>query len=237
MYIYVVVVDQKGYDENGPGSGHIKARLELASGEPCLIVPYRRFNMKLVEELKPRGIAMSGFGGHFEDRKVRWFWGMDEVLHQAEVPILCFCGSHQVLGFSYNQNLRKTKSLRDPIIRKLRPNEDFPRRATTDPKLKNRYLADGIFPIQQVRKDPLFKGLPKNLLMRCSHSCEVKKLPRDFELIASSAHCKIEGMRHKTKTLYGVQFHPEAFAAPYFHGRTLLENFADIVNDYWSKRS
>ena len=103
--------------------------------------------------------------------------------------------------------------------------------------LENRYLADGIFPIQQVRKDPLFKGLPKNLLMRCSHSCEVKKLPRDFELIASSAHCKIEGMRHKTKTLYGVQFHPEAFAAPYFHGRTLLENFADIVNDYWPKRS
>ena len=47
MYIYVAVVDEMGYDENGPGSGHIKARLELASGEPCLIVPYRRFNMKL----------------------------------------------------------------------------------------------------------------------------------------------------------------------------------------------
>ena len=65
----------------------------------------------------------------------------------------------------------------------------------------------------------------------------MRTIEQTLELQADAAIHKIEGMRHKTKTLYGVQFHPEAFAAPYFHGRTLLENFADIVNDYWSKRS
>ena len=237
MYIFVVVQEKETYYQNGP-AGRVKARLEQASGERCLVVPYQEFDMAAVDDLNPRAIAMSGFGGHFQSRQVEWFLGMDEVLHNADLPMLCFCGSHQVLGFSFNRNLKRVKLLRDEPLRKMRPSEDLPRRAGGDPQydLSSFFVADGFFPIQIVKRDPLFEGLPSTMMMRCSHYCETKKLPDGFELLASSGHCTIEAMRHRDRPLYGTQFHPEAYEAPFFHGRTLLENFARIVEDFWRGR-
>jgi GMP synthase-like glutamine amidotransferase len=234
MYIFVAVQEKEHYYANGP-SGRTKARLELASEERCLVVPYQEFDMALVQDLKPRAIVMGGFGGHFQSRKVEWFLGINDVIHQADLPILCFCGSHQVLGFSFNRDLQRVKQLRDEPIRKIKPNEGFPRRAQGDPKfdLSGYFVAEGFFPITRIKPDPLFRGLPKKMIMRCSHYCEVKRLPPSFELLASSAHCRIEAMRHQDKLLYGTQFHPEAYEAPFSHGRRLLENFANIVRDFW----
>ena len=194
--------------------------------------------MRTVRDLAPRAIAMSGFGGHFQSMKVEWFHGMDEVLHKADIPIICFCGSHQLLGFSFTRDLRSTRLLRDQPMRKLKAAEDFPRRAQGDPKydLSSYFVADGFFPVRRLKSDPLFRGLSRVMMMRCSHYCEVKRLPPEFELLAASGHCRIEAMRHRTRPLYGTQFHPEAYEAPFFDGRTLLENFAHIVDDFWKKR-
>jgi hypothetical protein len=239
MYIYVRVMGSEAYDANGPdaGSSRIKARLEQASGEPCLIVPYQRFDMALVRRLEPRAIAMSGFGNRWQSYDVPSFWGMDEVLHQADLPIICFCGSHQLLGFSYNRDLHRTAVLEDEAMRRLAPGEE-PRRATGSPDydLSDYFVAEGFYHIQRLVDDPLFRGLPEQMLMRCSHYCEVKKLPKGFELLASSGHCRIEAMRHEEKPVYSTQFHPEAFEAPFFHGRKLLENFAVIVDRFWKAR-
>ena len=87
-----------------------------------------------------------------------------------------------------------------------------------------------------MKKDPLFRGLKETMVMRCAHYCEVKKLPRDFELLATGEHCRVEAMRHRDRPLWGTQFHPEAYEAPFLDGRTLLENFARIVNDFWGGR-
>lgn len=239
MYIYVRVMDSGTYDESGPDAGtcRVKSRLEQASGEPCLVVPYERFDLALVRKLKPRAIVMSGFGGWWHTMKVASFWGMDEVLHQADLPIICFCGSHQLLGFSFNLDLRQTSQLEDEFMRDLAPDEE-PRRAGTsathDPSCQ--YLADGFYFIRRLVDDPLFRDLPNPMLMRCSHYCEVKTLPPGFVKLASSAHCDIEAMRHESRPLYGTQFHPEAYEAPHFHGRTLLRNFAAIVDAFWQAR-
>jgi len=237
MYLFVAFVETEDYYRTGP-SGQVKARLEEASGERCLIVPYREVSLKVVEELAPRAIAMSGFGGHFQSRPIEWFYGADEVLRQADLPILCFCGSHQLLGFCYNHNLRRLKELRDQPMRKLKPTEHWPRRPAGDPNydLSDYFVAEGFFPIRQVKKDPLFAGLPPTMIMRCSHYCEVKKLPEGFEVLATSDHCPIEAMRHQTKPLYGTQFHPEAFAEPFLDGKKLLANFARIVEEFWRGR-
>jgi len=85
MYIYVTVQEKDTYYRDGP-AGRVKARLEQASGERCLIVPYQEFDMAAVNRLNPRALAMSGFGGHFQSRQVEWFLGMDEVLHNADLP-------------------------------------------------------------------------------------------------------------------------------------------------------
>jgi GMP synthase (glutamine-hydrolysing) len=53
-----------------------------------------------------------------------------------------------------------------------------------------------------------------------------------FVLLASGDHCRIEAMRHRTRPLYGTQFHPEACAEPFLHGKRLLANFAAIVDHF-----
>ncbi len=237
MYIYVEVNEREKYYANGPWGGRLKARLEEASGERCLTVPYQEFDMRVVEEFRPRAIAMSGFGGHFQDRKVEWFYGMDEVMHRAEVPIIAFCGSHQLMGFAFNQDLHETEVLTDPLMRMLAVGEDLPRRAGD--ALGEAFLAEGFYPITRAKDDPLFADLPETMMMRCSHYCEVKQLPPGFELLATSGHCGIEAMRHRTRPQYGTQFHPEAYEEPYLHGKTVLRNFARIVAEFWgqSKRA
>jgi GMP synthase (glutamine-hydrolysing) len=236
MYIYVVVQEKENYYRDGAGGGRIKARIEMASGERCLIVPYQEFNMEVVRELRPRAIIMSGFGGHFQQRKVEWFLGMNEVLHQAEIPMLAFCGSHQLMAFAFNKDLTQTPLLEDEPIRRLGPEEDWPRVAqqSSEVDFSGYYMTDGFFPIWQVRDDPLFAGLPKLMMMRCNHYCEVKQLPPGFVVLARSGHSPIEAMRHQTRPLWGTQFHPEAYEPPFLDGRKLLENFAQIVRDFWA---
>lgn len=238
MYLYVRVQEPESYYREGP-EGRVKARLEEASGERCLIVPYREFDLKAVEELRPRAIAMSGFGGHFQAREVSWFHGMDEVLHRADLPIICFCGSHQLLGFSFNQDLHAVDRLHDLPMRQLEPTEDLPRRAQGSPDydLSSYFVADGFYPIARLADDPLFDGLPETMMLRCSHYCEVKDLPPGFDLLASSGHCRIEAMRHRDRPLYGTQFHPEAYEAPYLDGQRLLQNFARLVDHWWCSHS
>jgi GMP synthase-like glutamine amidotransferase len=234
MYLFVRVQEKEDYYSDGP-EGRVKARIEEASGERCLIVPYQEFDLRVVKELAPRAIIMSGFGRHFQDRTVKSFYGMSDVLHQADLPMLCICGSHQLLGFAFESDLRKVRQLRDQPMRRLNPDEDLPRRACADPDydLSAFLVADGFYPIRQVAKDSLFQGLPSRMMMRCNHYCEVKRLPSGFKLLATSGHCRIEAMRHKDRPLYGTQFHPEAFDAPFFHGRILLRNFAKIVGRFW----
>jgi len=235
MYLFVSVIDRKKYYEEGPvWHARIKARLEEVSGERCLIVPYQEFGLETVKEFRPTAVVMSGFGGRWEDYPVRNFWGMTDVIAQCDhLPILCICGSHQLLGFFMNGQMEGRKRLFDQPMRRMRPGDPMPRQAGGDDPAGRRrsscFVATGFFEIQRLRPDPLFKGLPERMILRCAHYCEVKRLPPGFIRLARSAHCAIEAMRHRTRPLYGVQFHPEAYEAPFFHGRTVLKNFAELA--------
>ncbi|MBA3707705.1 MAG: hypothetical protein H0W83_02655 [Planctomycetes bacterium] len=239
MWIFVIVQDLDEYRRDGAGGGLVKARLEEASGEPCLVVPFQRFSPRLVEELKPRAVAMSGFGGHFESREPSAWTGMHAYLKSTELPTICFCGSHQLLGFSEDGSLDRGERLHDQPMRPLAPEEDLPRNAQLlgcGYDLSGYYVADGFFPIRRLVEDPLFEGLPPTMHLCCSHYCEVKTLPAGFVALASSGHCAIEAMRHRTRPIYSTQFHPEAFKSPFLDGQRLLRNFAVIVERFWAAR-
>ena len=235
MYIFVLIVEKEPYYKDGPSPyfSKVKVRLEQASGERCLIVPFEEFNMKVVEELKPRALAISGFSNRIEDFDIGQLLGLDEVLHHADIPTIGFCGGHQLIGFSFNQNLKATDRLYDQGMKKLDNPEDGPCISVNG---LSYYYANGFFPVKKIQEDPLFEGLPETMIMPCYHRCEIKKLPDEFELLASTSHCRIEAIKHKTRPLYGTQFHPEAFEDPYWDGRKILGNFAKITDKFWANK-
>jgi GMP synthase (glutamine-hydrolysing) len=55
--------------------------------------------------------------------------------------------------------------------------------------------------------------------------CEAISIPANFIHVAVSDACVNEAMMHQTKSLFGVQFHPEVSGN---HGRVIIENFVHI---------
>ena len=84
----------------------------------------------------------------------------------------------------------------------------------------------GLSRLHVVEEDDLFKGLPREFLVWESHNDEVKEA-FDFSVLAFSENCKIQAVKHLTKPLYGVQFHPEVNDTE--HGYDILKNFVNII--------
>ncbi len=77
-----------------------------------------------------------------------------------------------------------------------------------------------------IDKNEIFEGLPDRVKVWASHMDEVKKLPENFKLLAKSEICSIEAMRHKSKPIFGIQWHPEVYHTHY--GVEVYKNFIEI---------
>ncbi len=71
----------------------------------------------------------------------------------------------------------------------------------------------------------IFEGLSQPFQAGRYHSliAQPQSLPHELEVAAQTAEGEIMGIRHRTLTVDGVQFHPESVLTP--EGPTLLENF------------
>jgi GMP synthase (glutamine-hydrolysing) len=59
-----------------------------------------------------------------------------------------------------------------------------------------------------LRPNPLFIGID-DLISAHSHFDEVVELTDDFEIIASTPDCAVQGFQQRGRPVWGVQFHPE----------------------------
>ncbi len=75
-------------------------------------------------------------------------------------------------------------------------------------------------------KDALFEGLAKEETVWMSHTDSVVALPEDFITLATSNRV-LAAVRHQTKPIYGVQFHPEVQHT--LNGKRMLENFIRVI--------
>jgi GMP synthase (glutamine-hydrolysing) len=73
------------------------------------------------------------------------------------------------------------------------------------------------------RRDRLFQGIRSGTSVWMSHGDRVMKIPRAFEVLASSEGCPFAAIRHRKDPIWGVQFHPEVHHSE--DGQRLLENF------------
>src|SRR3954470_21740710 len=75
----------------------------------------------------------------------------------------------------------------------------------------------------------IFKGLPNPFTATRYHSLAVSRdtLPAELEVTAWTDDGEIMGFQHRTRPVYGVQFHPESIATE--GGHQLLANFLDLA--------
>ena len=75
----------------------------------------------------------------------------------------------------------------------------------------------------------LFKGIPDTLTVWENHNDEVKVLPDDFIISATSDTCRIQAFHHRKKPIWGVQFHPEVDNTE--HGKEMFLNFLEVCGN------
>jgi GMP synthase (glutamine-hydrolysing) len=73
----------------------------------------------------------------------------------------------------------------------------------------------------------LFAGIPPTTQVWMSHGDQVDTVSGDFVPLAQTASCQFAAVKHRTRPLYGVQFHPEVTHTP--DGKTILANFLSKV--------
>lgn len=88
----------------------------------------------------------------------------------------------------------------------------------------------------QFGTDPIFRGLPKRIVMGRYHSWVVSKenFPSCLEITAESDENQIMALRHREYDIHGIQFHPESILTK--EGKNILQNWLDMPQCSNTKR-
>jgi anthranilate synthase component 2 len=118
----------------------------------------------------------------------------------ADLPIFGVCLGHQAIGQAYGGEVVRAKALMHGKTSQIH------------------HAGKGVF-----------AGLKAPFTATRYHSLSVEKevLPPDLEVTAWTEDGEIMGVQHKTRPVYGVQFHPESIATEC--GHELLANFLEIA--------
>lgn len=221
MILIVSMRNRKDYDR-GDGATGLKCRMEQLTMKPVLVMHYAEVGRAAVRTVNPQAIIITGSPDPWPTIRVQDLYGLNDLLHTTTIPLLAICQGHQLIGHSFNRDLRKVRRLPDEPMRKCRPGEPDTGAVKGHPGY---YYADAFVEVELLRADPIFAGLLRRVRVRESHRCEIKKLPRGFLHLAKSADCTYEMIRHGARMFYGMQFHAERWEKPYMAGRTILVNF------------
>lgn len=124
-----------------------------------------------------------------------------DYVRKIDLPILGICLGHQAIALAYGGHVHAGE--------------------------KGGYAE---VEIEVLEEDDILRGLGPKTTVWASHADEVAIIPESFIHLARSDICEIEAMRHPTKPLYGVQWHPEVSHTK--EGEKLLTNFLEVCDQY-----
>jgi GMP synthase (glutamine-hydrolysing) len=200
--IYLV---DNSLDGKGDSPREIAAALQRLRPEtPVVREHYSKVTPARVAELAPTHIILSGQPSPWTLYAPADLAGVYEVIRTARQPILGVCGGHQQIALCFGAPVG--------LMKRISPGEGY------DGALRVR----GYFEVRTT--DRTWFELPAITVWE-SHCEEVKAVPDGFVAAASSETCAIEAMRHTSRPVFGVQFHPELFDDAHPHGRGILEHF------------
>ena len=153
----------------------------------CNLVTHFGTTVQLIkmQDLKPdyaencKGIIISGAPILITKTDIEKLLQPFLFLKNCPIPILGICFGHQIIGLLYGAEIFLGKEERTEI------------------------------PINIIEKSPIFNDIASKELIVSQDHTEGITLPQDFILLANSASYQNEAMQHKTKKIFGVQFHPE----------------------------
>ena len=126
-----------------------------------------------------------------------------EILNNTDelgnIPILGICLGHQAIGMNFGGEIKR---LENPLHGK-----------TSEITVLS-------------ENSVLFKNLPKKFKVMRYHSLYVDDIPEDLEVTAKSEDGVAMAVEHKSKNIFGIQFHPESIFTEY--GKNMIRNFLSI---------
>ncbi len=167
--------------------------LAAASGEEPVVVNNDAVSWRVLSRSNFDAIVLSPGPG----RPERWhdFGVCRDILRYSEIPVLGICLGHQGIG-----NLLEGGVSTAPMAMHGR--------------------------LSRIRHDEtgLFEGIPQDFSVVRYHSLAITSPmgPEGHE-VAWSEDGVVMGIEHRTRPMWGVQFHPESIATE--HGRAIAENF------------
>ncbi len=173
------------------------ARRIRESGVYSEIISHKKVKNKNIDN-SIKGIILSG--GPLNVYQINKY-SFDKRIIENQIPVLGICFGHQILSKLNGGRVKQSK-----------------------------YREFGLANIRKKRESILTKNFfnKKNInKVWMSHADQVSKLPKNFNVIASSQNSKYAIIENKKKNFYGVQFHPEVTHTE--NGKKLINNFIFLI--------
>ena len=173
------------------------ARRVRESGVYSEIISHKKVKNKNIDN-SIKGIILSG--GPLNVYQINKY-SFDKRIIENQIPVLGICFGHQILSKLNGGRVKQSK-----------------------------YREFGLANIYKKRESILTKNFfnKKNInKVWMSHADQVSKLPKNFNVIASSQNSKFAIIENKKKNFYGVQFHPEVTHTE--NGKKLINNFIFLI--------
>ncbi len=171
--------------------------IEKCTGQPVEKIDCKEpdLHSKVVES-GPDLVVLTGSSALLSKPRTRELFQPEiDLVRNAKFPVLGICYGHQIIGSAFGT-----------------PTRDLG-------QMLRRYEKVSI-----VLNHPLFEGLPSDVVVAESHRQELTKVPDEFQHLAQSTTSKVEAIAHRSKPIYGVQFHPERSNDEHPHGRIIVQN-------------
>ena len=145
----------------------------------CEIYPFKKINSKLLDNIDPSGVILSGGPNSVLDKKAP---KIHKSILESKIPILAICYGLQALSLQNGGKIKKSLS-REYGFAKIKI-----------------YNNSKIIPRE-------WKGKAVNVWM--SHGDHVSQTPRGFKVLAKSNNDIISIIANEKEKIFGLQFHPE----------------------------
>lgn len=175
-------------------------QLVAALYEDVRVIRNDALTVEEIKQQKPKGIILSPGPGRPENAGV-----CIEVIQKLyhEIPILGVCLGHQAIWEAFGGRVSYAKRLMHGKTSRI----------TLDTKSR------------------LFYAMEKQIEVARYHSLAAveETLPDALRITAQAEDGEIMAVEHKTKRVYGLQFHPESVMTP--QGSTLIKHFLEVIKN------